>query len=66
MGKQCAGAGTLTPARKGGMPMRCPECGIEMRVENRSQTQGTVQLAFACRNKQCPHFGHIMAEKRLT
>ena len=46
--------------------MRCPECGIEMRVENRSQTQGVVQLAFACRNKQCPHFGHIMAEKRLT
>lgn len=41
--------------------MRCPVCGIEMRVEHRSAQA----LAFACRNRQCPRYEQIVAEKRL-
>lgn len=34
--------------------MRCPLCGIEMAVGGRSINQdGTVELRFLCRNKQC-------------
>lgn len=45
--------------------MRCPECGIEMRVENRSTIKGVLQLTFACRNPQCSRCGQVMAEKKI-
>ncbi len=46
--------------------MRCPECGIEMRVENRSTQKGTLRLTFACRNPQCSRCGQVLAEKKVS
>ncbi len=43
--------------------MRCPECGVEMRVQKRTPEQGGLRLAFACRSPQCPRCGQIVAER---
>ena len=49
--------------------MRCPACGIEMRVAERGEeTLGNTRytlLKFACRSSQCGCFGRVMAEKRV-
>lgn len=49
--------------------MRCPVCGIEMRVAGRGQEEQAgvkyTRLEFACRNKQCHYNGQVMATKRF-
>lgn len=45
--------------------MRCPQCGIEMRVVSRNERNGETVLRFSCRNQQCPRFSQEMAEKRI-
>lgn len=44
--------------------MRCPACGIEMRVK-RPQTQPNV-LQFFCRNPACPHGAGTSAHKPVA
>ncbi len=49
--------------------MRCPVCGIEMRVAERAgETRGVARytvLKLACRNPHCAQYGRVLAEKRL-
>ncbi len=48
--------------------MRCPKCGIEMMVTQRTGTS----LKLACRNPQCPNYTapgearRVVAELRVT
>lgn len=48
--------------------MRCPQCGIEMMVTQRTGTS----LKLACRNPQCPNYTapgearRVVAELRVT
>ncbi len=49
--------------------MRCPVCGVEMRVvgrgeKTRDKKRYTV-LKFACRSSQCGCCGKVMAEKEV-
>lgn len=45
--------------------MRCPSCGVEMRVETRTPQPDGLRLGFACRSPQCPRCGQIVAEKQI-
>lgn len=44
--------------------MRCPECGIECRVQAQQRGQD-ILLRFVCRNPQCPRKGEQVAEKAV-
>lgn len=41
--------------------MRCPVCGVEMRVETKKSA-----ILFFCRSKQCPNYKKQVAEKPLS
>lgn len=49
--------------------MRCPVCGIEMRVAERAaEARGGARytvLKFACRNPHCGQHGRVLAQKRV-
>jgi len=59
--------------RKGGMPMKCPKCGVEMRVKAAYRVRGdtspatptrlVLAQAFFCRSRACENFGRQVCEK---
>ena len=44
-----------------GDSMKCPRCGIEMKVNVSGEL-----LTFICRNRQCSGYGQAQAEKDLS
>lgn len=55
----CCGSGTENRP-KGEIPMRCPVCGVEMRVETKKSA-----ILFFCRSRQCPNYKKQVAQKPL-
>ena len=72
--RRARGAHRARPrAGKGGMPMKCPKCGVEMRVKAAYRVRGdtspatptrlVLAQAFFCRSRACENFGRQVCEK---